>query len=102
MSALSQRLAKLEGPRILAAHRPEGLTSDEFLSLIVRTVAAVPILSSVGVGRVAVDAAIEAAAGPWLRAMTPEEAKDLLDGIIAVEKLHQAAAPDGTPLIRRA
>ena len=98
MSALSIRLDKLEGPRVQAAHRPEGLTSDEFLTLIVRTLAAVPVVANA----VAYDAAVEAAVGPWLRAITPEEAKDLLDGISAVEKLRQAAVPDGTPLIGRA
>ncbi len=102
MSALSMRLAKLEGPRVLAVHRPEGLTSDEFLTLIVRTLAVVPALISGGARGAAIDAAIEAAAGPWLRALTPYEAKDLLDGIIAVQESRQAAGPDGAPLIGRA
>lgn len=97
MKALSLRLAKLEGPRVLAAHRPDGLASHEFLTLIVRTLAAVPVAAN----SAAYDAAVEAAVGQWLRAVTPHEAKTLLDGISAIEKPSQAEGPDGSRQIGR-
>jgi hypothetical protein len=97
VNALSLRLAKLEGPRVLVAHRPDGLASHEFLTLIVRTLAAVPVAAN----PTAYDAAVEAAVGPWLRAVTPEEAKDILDGISAIEKARQAAGSNGSRQIGR-
>lgn len=97
MSALSTRLAKLEGGRGQVSHRPDGLTSDEFLSLISRTLAAVPVTAN----SAAYDAAVEAAVGPWLRAVTPHEAKTLLDGISAVEKLRLAECSNGSRQIGR-
>jgi hypothetical protein len=81
MSALSQRVAKLEGGVDRAGHRPAGLTSDEFLSLIFRTIAEVPVVANPAAYSRAVDAAI----GPWVRALTPEEARWIVDTINALE-----------------
>jgi hypothetical protein len=81
MSALSQRVAKLEGGQNPAVHRPAGITSDELLSLIFRTIAEVPVVANAA----AYDAAVEAAIGPWVRALTPDEAKSIIEAIDAVE-----------------
>jgi hypothetical protein len=58
-----------------------GVTSDEFLGLSFRTIAEVPVVANAA----AYDEAVEVAIGPWVRAMTPDEARWNVDTINALE-----------------
>ena len=89
MSKLTARVAKLEHDRALTGIRPPDLTSDEFLDLIVETMLAQPAGATA-------DQQIQAVKH-WVLALTPEEAKTLVDAIDRTNAAILADAHAGEP-----